>query len=115
MSVTRIIHVEQSVDVFSEGIADEGTAEYIASNDITVTVDAKWSEVQYSTNSTGMDTRITWELRDWTVLAVYLNGVQLTHENMPSGFPMQAVLSAVAGKGTREQLEQLGPRARRKR
>lgn len=115
MSVTRIIHVEQTVEVFSDGVADHGTAEYIASNDITVTVDAKWSEVQYSTNSTGMDTRITWELRDWTVLAVYLNGVQLTHENMPSGFPMQAVLSAVAGKGTREQLEQMGPRARRKR
>ena len=115
MSVTRIIHVEQTVEVFIDAVADHGTAEYIASNDITVAVDAKWSEVQYSTNSTGMDTRITWELRDWTVLAVYLNGVQLTHENMPSGFPMQAVLSAVAGKGTREQLEQLGPRARRKR
>ena len=115
MSVTRIIHVEQSVDVFSEGIADEGTAEYIANNDITVLVDAKWSEVQYATNSTGMDTRITWELRDWTVIGVYLNNVLLTHENMPSGFPMQAVLSAVDGIGTREQLEQMGPRARRKR
>ena len=115
MSVTRIIHVEQSVEVFSDGVADNNIAQYIASHDITATVDAKWSEVQYSTNSTGMDTRITWELRDWTVLAIYLNGVQLTHDNMPNDFPMQAVLSAVAGKSAREQLEQVGPRARRKR
>lgn len=115
MSVVRIIHVEQRVGVFSDRIADIGTAEYVASNDIEVLVDAKWSAVEYSTNSTGMDSRKAWELRDWTVLGVYLNDVLLTHENMPSAFPMQAVLSAVDGAATREQLEEMGPRARRKR
>jgi hypothetical protein len=48
------------------------------------------------------------------VLSVNLNGVALTNENMPSAFPMREILSATDGRTTREQLETLGPKARRK-
>jgi hypothetical protein len=111
----RIINIEQTLDVFSSDVGND-IADYVASNDITLTVSARWIEEEYELHSTwGSLTKLRrYRLSDWTILSVNLNGVLLTDSNMPSAFPMQAVIQAMDGKPIREQLESLGPKARRK-
>jgi hypothetical protein len=111
----RILYVEHYIDVFSSDVGND-IADYVASNDITLTVSARWIEEEYELHSTwGSLTKLRrYRLSDWTILSVNLNGVLLTDSNMPSAFPMQAVIQAMDGKPIREQLESLGPKARRK-
>jgi hypothetical protein len=111
----RIINIEQTLDVFSSDVGND-IADYVASNDITLTVSARWIEEEYELHSTwGSLTKLRrYRLSDWTILSVNLNGVPLTNDNMPSAFPMQEVIKAMDGKPIREQLESLGPKARRK-
>jgi hypothetical protein len=106
----RILYVEHYIDVFSSDVGND-IADYVASNDITLTVSARWIEEEYELHSTwGSLTKLRrYRLSDWTILSVNLNGVQLTDSNMPSAFPMQAVIQAMDGKPIREQLESLGP------
>jgi hypothetical protein len=111
----RILYVEHYIDVFSSDVGND-IADYVASNDITLTVSARWIEEEYELHSTwGSLTKLRrYRLSDWTILSVNLNGVPLTNDNMPSAFPMQEVIKAMDGKPIREQLESLGPKARRK-
>jgi hypothetical protein len=94
---TRIHAVIMSADLFPAG---DSAGEYVASKTVEVTILARW---QRTTN----DPR----LLDWSLVAMYLDGMVLSDEvDIPSDFPMQQLVNAATvSSKMRRILEGHGP------
>ena len=79
--------------------------------DIEADVEGIWDRVNIEqAHYHGTRTTHDWELMRWNVLALYLDGVPLSHPNdIPADFPMREVLAALEGNDTAQALQQGGP------
>jgi hypothetical protein len=94
---TRIHAVIMSADLFAAG---DAAGEYVASKTVEVTILARWQR-------TPTDHR----LLDWSLVAMYLDGMALSEEvDIPSDFPMQQLVNAATiSSKMRRILEGNGP------
>lgn len=94
---TRIHAVIMSADLFAAG---DAANEYVASKTVEVTILARWQR-------TPTDHR----LLDWSLVAMYLDGMALSEEvDIPSDFPMQQLVNAATiSSKMRRILEGNGP------
>lgn len=100
------------IPVMSDLFPSDGpVAEYIASHHIEADVEGIWDRVNIEqAHYHGTRTTHEWELMRWNVLALYLDGVPLSHPNdIPADFPMREVLAALEGSDTAQALQQGGP------
>ena len=100
------------IPVMSDLFPEDGpVAEYIASHQIEADVEGIWDRVDIEqAHYHGTRATHAWDLMQWNVLALYLDGVPLSHPNdIPSDFPMREVMAALEGNDTAVQLQQGGP------
>jgi len=92
---------------------NEALSDYFQDHAVDVTVQAEWvpeTDEQFDQHGGSYVTRY-WRLRDWTVLEISLDGKKIEADSVPSGFPMQEVLSIADGGAFRDDLERIGPGA----
>ena len=100
------------ITVMSDLFPSDGTVgEYVSNHLIEADIEGIWDRTpterfHYHGSSTGS----TWELMKWNVLAIYLDGIPLSHPNdVPRDFPMREVMAALEAGETAQQLRDEGP------
>lgn len=109
------VNVNVEVPVMSDLFKDEVIAEYVSSNDIVAVFEAQWVRDHYEKHHYhGTQQHWFWELRDTVLLELRLNGTVLRLDaDVPTDFPMPAILAAMTTKAVRDEIELVGPKARR--
>ena len=98
--------------VMSDLFPESGpVADYIASHTIEADVEGIWDRVTSERfHYHGSKVTHGWELMKWNVLAIYLDGIPLSHPNdVPRDFPMREVMAALEAGETAQQLRDEGP------
>jgi len=109
------VNVNVEVAVMSDLFKDEAIAEYVSNNDIVAVFEARWERDHYEQHHYhGSLQHWYWELRDTVLLELRLNGTVLKLDaEVPSDFPMSEVLAAMMRREVRNEIELVGPKARR--
>ena len=109
------VNVEVEVVVMSDLFKDEAIAEYVSSHDIVAVFEAQWVRDCYEKQHYhASQVHWYWELRDTVLLELRLDGKVLALDaDVPIDFPMPEVLAAMMTKKVRDEIELVGPKARK--
>ena len=104
MDERGILVAPAALPIGNDWFADDPLlAQYLMQHDVVVNLSARWQRALHG-----------WRLLDWEIDSIVHDGTDLSHaESIPPSIPVQRFVNVMFSHRCRQELEAIGPRARR--